>query len=185
MTVSDGARRRSMAKRITVAACATLLSTVAALGLRAGTPPSGCTDISTVPPQYSGIQYGAAIQGMFDDFNGMNVGCTMCHFTPPPTPSGHLNLDDGVSWSHLVDVAAYEDASQTYVVPGHPERSLLFAKINCDTPPVGSRMPYGFPSDALTLEQQALVWDWIAAGAPAGITDGVFRDGFDPRGLAQ
>ena len=181
---AGGARVPAAALCGAAAACAALLLAALAARARAGVPPSGCTDISATAPQYSGIQYGAAIQGMFDDFNGMNSGCTMCHFTPPPTPSGHLNLDDGVSWGHLVNVAAYEDASLTYVVPGHPERSLLFQKINCDAPPVGSRMPYGFPSDALTPEQQALVWDWIAAGAPAGITDGVFRDGFDPRGLA-
>jgi hypothetical protein len=149
----------------------------------AAQPPSGCTSIADVPPTFSGIQYGAAIQGMFDDFNGMNVGCTMCHFTPPPTPSGHLNLDDGASWTHLVNVASWEDATLTYVVPGHPEQSLLFAKINCDTPPIGARMPYGFPSDTISAEQQALVWDWIAAGAPVGVTDGVFRNGFDTRGF--
>ena len=174
---------RPGARRVALAACVSALLATGLSGAQAGQPASGCSDISSVPPQYSGIQYGAAIQGMFDDFNGMNVGCTMCHFTPPPTPSGHLNLDDGVSWSHLVNVASYEDASLVYVVPGHPERSLLFQKINCDAPPVGSRMPYGFPDGTLTLEQQALIWDWIAAGAPTGITDGVFRDGFDVRGI--
>ena len=144
---------------------------------------SGCTSIADVPPIYSGIQYGAAIQGLFDDFDGNGSGCNMCHFTPPPTPSGHLNLDDGFSWKNLVDVPANEDPTLTYVVPGHPEQSLLFQKINCDSPPVGARMPYGYP--ALTPEQQALIWDWIAAGAPVGTTDGVFRDGFDLRGFIE
>jgi hypothetical protein len=147
--------------------------------------PSGCISIQDVPPVYSGIQFGAAIQGMFDDFNGMGSGCTMCHFTPPPAPSGNLDLSDGVSWGNLVNMASDEDASLTYVVPGHPEQSLLFQKINCDSPAVGGRMPYGFPSDTLTLQQQALVWDWIAAGAPVGITDGIFRNGFDLRGFDQ
>jgi hypothetical protein len=173
---------RSFVIRVALAACAGTSLGVAS-GSHAGQP-GGCTSIADVTPIYSGIQYGAAIQGMFDDFNGMNVGCTMCHFTPPPTPSGNLNLDDGVSWAHLVNVPSREDSNLIYVVPGHPERSLLFAKINCDLPPVGSRMPYGFPSDTLTPQQQALIWDWIAAGAPIGPTDGVFRDGFDLRGLA-
>jgi hypothetical protein len=147
--------------------------------------PSGCTSIYDVPPIYGGIQYGAVIQDMFDDFNGMGSGCTMCHFTPPPTPSGNLDLSDGVSWYDLVNVASDEDPSLTYVVPGHPEKSLLFQKINCDSPAVGSRMPLGFPSDTLSAQQQALVWDWIAAGAPVGITDGIFRNGFDFRGIDQ
>jgi hypothetical protein len=175
---------RARMRRISiVAACAGTL--LAHSGFAAAQTPSGCTSIAEVPPQYGGIQYGAAIQGMFDDFNGMNVGCTMCHFTPPPTPSGHLNLDDGKSWKALVGVASWEDPALTYVVPSHPEQSLLFAKINCDTPPIGARMPYGFPSDTLTPEQQALVWDWIAAGAPVGVSEGIFRNGFDPRGFVQ
>jgi hypothetical protein len=148
-------------------------------------PPSGCTSIYDVAPIYGGIQYGAVVQGMFDDFDGMGSGCTMCHFTPPPTPSGNLELSDGVSWYNLVNVASDEDPSLTYVVPGHPEQSLLFQKINCDSPAVGSRMPYGFPTGTLSAEQQALIWDWIAAGAPVSITDGVFRNGFDFRGINQ
>jgi hypothetical protein len=179
--LSSRARMRSLVIRVALAACAGVSIGLAPVS-QAGQP-NGCTSIAQVAPIYSGIQYGAAIQGMFDDFNGMNVGCTMCHFTPPPAPSGHLNLDDGVSWAHLVNVSSYEDPNLIYVVPGHPERSLLFAKINCDTPPVGSRMPYGFPSDTLTAQQQALIWDWIAAGAPIAPTDGVFRDSFDPRGF--
>jgi len=179
----DGARACSAAWRCAAAALASFMLAMLLPAAQGTALPGGCTDISATTPQFSGIQYGAAIQGMFDDFNGMNVGCTMCHFTPPPAPSGQLNLDDGVSWGHLIDVAAYEDTSRIYVVPGHPEMSLLFEKINCDAPSVGARMPYGFPSDTLTPEQQALVWDWIAAGAPAGITDGVFRDSFERRGL--
>ena len=107
------------------------------------------------------------------------------HFTPPPTPSGNLDLSDGISWFNLVNVPSDEDAGLTYVVPGHPEQSLLFQKINCDSPVVGSRMPYGFPTGTLSAEQQALIWDWIAAGAPVGITDGIFRNGFDLRGFDQ
>ena len=174
---------RVFRRRIPLAAVCTGALLAMAGSAAAQTVPGGCTSIAAVPPKYGGIQYGAAIQGMFDDFNGMNVGCTMCHFTPPPTPSGHLNLDDGKSWSALVNVASWEDAALTYVVPGHPEQSLLFAKINCDTPPIGARMPDGFPSDTLTPEQQALVWDWIAAGAPVGTTEGIFRDGFELRGF--
>jgi len=167
-----------------LAACTgSLIALAASSPAESQTAPSGCTSIQDVPPIYSGIQYGAAVQGLFDDFNGMDVGCTMCHFTPPPMPSGNLDLSDGVSWSQLVNMPSDEDASIIYVVPGHPEQSLLFQKINCDVPAVGSRMPYAFPSDTLSPQQQALIWDWIAAGAPVGATDGVFRNGFDIRGF--
>ena len=170
---------------IVLAACAGTMAAISPVAKSQSQSPSGCTSIQDVPPTYSGIQYGAAIQGMFDDFNGMGSGCTMCHFTPPPIPSGNLNLDDGVSWSNLVNVSSDEDPSLVYVLPGHPEQSLLFQKINCNLPSVGNRMPYGYPSDTLTPQQQALVWDWIAAGAPVGITDGVFRDAFEIRGFDQ
>jgi hypothetical protein len=178
-------RRLACMAMVALAACASAIAALAVSNSAASQAPSGCTSIKDVPPVYGGIQYGAVIQGLFDDFNGMGSGCTMCHFTPPPTPSGNLDLSDGFSWHNLVNVASNEDASLAYVVPGHPEQSLLFQKINCDSPAVGDRMPFGFPSDTLSLEQQGLVWDWIAAGAPVGITDGVFRNGFDLRGFDQ
>ena len=42
-------------------------------------------------------------------------------------------------------------------------------------------MPDGFP--ALTADQQATIYDWIAAGAPVGTTDQIFRGTFDLRGF--
>lgn len=152
--------------------------------------PSGCTSIQDQPPMYSGIQYGAAIQGLFDNFltDGGTAGCTDCHFAPPPTPSGHLNLSDGVAWAHLINIRSYDDPSLFYVVPNHPEQSLLFQKVNCDTPGEGGRMPsLGYPTGTTTLtpDQQALIYDWIAEGAPVGTTDGIFRNGFDIRGFSQ
>ncbi len=74
----------------------------------------------------------------------------------------------------------------TYIVPNHPERSLLFWKVNCSNPVVGGRMPQdGYPtgSTVLTTYQMAQIWDWIAEGAPVDSTDGVFQGTFDIRGL--
>lgn len=173
---------------ISARASAVLVSMLAvSVSARTQTVPSVCTDISSVPPTYSGIQYGAAIQGTFDNFltNGGSAGCTDCHTSAGGTPAGHLSLEDGVSYLNLIKVPSYEDASVFYVVPNHPEQSLLFQKINCDTPAVGARMPFGLPSDTLSPDQQALIYDWIAEGAPVGTTDGVFRNGFDIRGFAQ
>jgi hypothetical protein len=150
--------------------------------------PSGCTDISAVPPIYSGIEYGAAIQGLFDNFltNGGMAGCTDCHTSVDGgTPSGDLDLTSGISWGQLVNHMSSQDSSWVRVVPNHPGASLLFQKINCDMPAIGARMPYGFPSDTLSPEQQALIYDWIAEGATVGATDGVFRNGFDPRGFLE
>ncbi|MBS0487632.1 MAG: hypothetical protein JSS13_09840 [Proteobacteria bacterium] len=167
-----------------LAACSTLAGSFAAF---AQTLPNGCTSIADVPPQFSGIQFGAAIQGLFDNFltNGGTAGCVDCHTSPASGAAGHLDLTDGVSWAHLFDVTSYNDHNIKYVVPNHPEQSLLFQKVNCDNPATGARMPFGFPPGTLSPEQQATIYDWIAEGAPSGITDGIFRNGFDVRGFAQ
>jgi len=146
--------------------------------------PAGCTRIADIPPDYA-ITYGAAIQGLFDDYatNGGSAGCIDCHFAPPPMPSGGLDLSAGASWGHLVGVPSGEDASILYVVPGRPEESLLFRKVNCDTPGVGARMPLDNYGGGLLPEQQALIYDWIANGALPGTSTTVFRDGFDIRGF--
>jgi cytochrome c peroxidase len=172
--------------RVALLACTSATASLA--GVAAAMSPSGCTDISAVPPTYSGIEYGAAIQGLFDNFlsNGGMAGCADCHTAADGgAPSGDLDLTGGVSWGQLVNQLSSQDLNVFRVVPNHPEQSLLFQKINCDAPAVGARMPYGFPSDTLSPEQQALIYDWIAEGAPVGTTDGVFRNGFDIRGFAQ
>lgn len=101
--------------------------------------------------------------------------CTSCHNSGQL--DGGLDLtDDGID-------AIYK-LVPTYVEPGAPERSLLFHKINCDQPPFGARMP--FEQDALTLDQQGLIHDWIRQGA-LGEPDNeppiprvfVFRDGVE------
>jgi len=175
--------------------CAALASGAVGLALslpvRSGVAPSGCTPIDYLPTAYSGIQFGAAIEGMFVNFNGIGNGCADCHTTAggTQTPSGNLDLDPQDSPSpyvNLINVPSDGDPSLIYVVPNHPEQSLLFQKVNCDTPGTGVRMPYqGYPDGMTTLTpyQQALIYDWIAEGAPAGTTDGIFRGTFDIRGF--
>ncbi len=188
----DGRRQRRQRWSITVVAAASAAITLLLAGpVAGGVVPSGCTSIQDVPATYSGIEFGAAIQAdVFDNFltNGGIAGCIDCHTHPASGASGHLDLTDGFSWSHLVNIPSYDDSSLTYVVPNHPEQSLLFQKINCDNPADGVRMPYqGYPDGATTLspEQQALIYDWIAEGAPVTTTDGIFRNSFDMRGFDQ
>ncbi|MGN6520622.1 MAG: hypothetical protein ACTHK2_14480 [Dokdonella sp.] len=146
--------------------------------------PAGCTRIADIAPNYA-ISYGAAIQGLFDDYatNGGSAGCVDCHFAPPPMPSGGLDLSAGASWGHLVGVPSGADENILYVVPGRPEESLLIRKVNCDTPGVGARMPLDNYGGGLQPAQQALIYDWIANGALPGTSSTVFRDGFDIRGF--
>jgi len=150
--------------------------------------PSGCTSIAALPPVTT-ISYGAAIQhGIFQDFNGMAQGCADCHTSNMGAqfPSGGLDLDPVESPSpyvNLVNVESADYPGMKYVVPGHPEQSLLFWKVNCDDPVFGVRMPLSNYGGGLSAEQQAEIYDWIAGGAPAGTTDAIFRGTFDLRGF--
>jgi hypothetical protein len=172
------------------ASCTSLATLVLSNPADGQSVPSGCTDISSVPPLYSGIQYGAAIQAnIFVHFAPDGSGCADCHTSNmgANTPSGNLDLDpsETTPYFNLLNVASDEDPNLLYVVPNHPELSLLFQKVNCDNPAVGNRMPLFGYGGGLTADQQALIYDWIAEGAPIGTTDGVFRNGFDIRGFAQ
>lgn len=132
---------------------------------------SGCTSLDAVPIQYT-IDYQSAIQGIFD------AHCIACH--SGDLPPADLDLGAGGSWSHLFNVPSSQDAQVLRVVPNHPERSLLFLKVNCDAPGIGQRMPFGeLPLDA---SEQALILDWISAGAPSSVTDAIFRNGLEMRG---
>jgi len=155
----------------------------------AGVPPSGCTSIASIPVTRA-IQYGAAIQTIFINYSGIGAGCADCHTTNMGAqfPSGGLDLDpiDSPSpYVNLINMPSFDDPDLIYVVPGHPEQSLLFQKVNCDAPPVGTRMPFNNYAGGLSAEQQALIYDWIAAGAPVGTTDAIFRGTFDTRGFDQ
>jgi len=142
---------------------------------------SGCDNLGAVPMQFT-IGYQAAIQGIFDSH------CIACHASyidcdsandAQNAPAG-LDLCPGVSWVNIVNHPSSLNAAYTRVVPNEPQSSLLFHKINCSAPEIGSRMPYGEPE--LSADEQALILDWIAGGAPFGTTDTIFRGEFESRG---
>lgn len=179
-----------------MAACAIAVSFFlsAASALAVTQTPDGCIDISDQPESYNNIQFAAAIQSnIFVNFESFpnTAGCADCHTTAggTQTPSGSLDLDpqdDPPPYENIVNVASPRTPALIYVVPNHPERSLLFWKVNCANPVNGDQMPYqGYPDGKTTLTtyQMAQIWDWIAEGAPVDTTDGIFRSTFDIRGL--
>jgi hypothetical protein len=98
--------------------------------------------------------------------------CTGCHF-----PGRFPDLTD-------IDADAIYKIIGSYVIPGDPLRSGLFDKVNCDPPALGERMP--LDGSPLTLEEQALIYDWIAQGAygePGTPINRrfIFRDGAESR----
>jgi uncharacterized membrane protein len=75
------------------------------------------------------------------------------------------SADASATYAMLLDLTPRSDGSARYVVPGDPDRSLLFEKINPE-PADGTIMPP--PSsreEALSDDEVALIRDWIAAGA--------------------
>ena len=146
--------RRRRADWLVLFALSMLLVGMMAAPLAAQTP-SGCIDISDQPPSYSGIQFAAAIQtNIFVNFLSppSQAGCADCHTTLMGTqsPSGNLDLDpqdDPPPYDNIVNVPSDTDSTLTYVVPNHPERSLLFWKVNCTDPVAGDQMPSdGYPT---------------------------------------
>jgi hypothetical protein len=138
------------------------LFVLAACGKSPATPdaPSGlCSDTRPLAPTFANVQL---------IFSGI---CVTCH-----TTGVELVLGQGVSYGNIVNKPAVDYAKPatmdscggTLVVPGHPETSYLYIKVSSDTPCAGSRMPLtdiGTTSPLIPCEQ-AVIHDWIAAGAP-------------------
>ena len=134
--------------------------------------PAECDSIDSVPMRYD-IDYQADVQPIFDQH------CRNCHVDSGGAPSAGLELDSGYSWFQLVGVASSQDPGVTRVIPFNAAWSLLFQKVNCYFPSVGSRMP--FERTELTVEEQAIIHDWIALGASDGTSEVVFLSGFEAR----
>lgn len=119
-----------------------------------------CDDLSGVNAT-SGIDYAAQIQPIWDG------ACLGCH-DQTPSSNGGLNLT-GDSESRLVNVASVLAPGVKLVEPGYPERSFLMEKVSCWEPQAGTRMR---PMDAMPLQEQGLIRDWILGLSP--------RDGRPP-----
>jgi len=136
--------------------------------------PTGCdTAFLALPVRYS-FNYGPDIQALWQG------QCANCHVDHGGAPLGGLDLDPPGSYFAIVGSPAAGDSSILLVKPGDPRNSLMFRKINCNQPgPFNSspRMPLARP--AMSAADQALIYDWIAAGAPE-INDTLFRSGFSP-----
>jgi len=130
----------------------------------AGPEPSGCEDLSGIG-EVPAVDYESAIQPLFD------ANCVACH-----GDAGDLSLAQGESWDNLVDVDAISNPTRKRVEPFNSEQSVLLLSVNC-TDPGGP----GFRMGDLSLEERALIRDWIDQGALDSIDDIIFQDRFsDP-----
>lgn len=132
-----------------------------------------CDSIDSVPMRQH-VNYNADIQPIW------STRCANCHVDWGKFPSADLDLNPPNSWFFLYNEPSSQDSSLIRVVPNQPWKSLLFTKLNCETVDVGVRMPRG--RQPIPLSEQALVHDWILAGAPETGDDTIFRGRFEIRG---
>lgn len=74
-----------------------------------------------------------------------------------------LRLTAAESFAKLVNQPSVQDTSLTIVIPGDSASSLIIAKIDSGSPPVGARMPLFGP--VLSQSQIDLIKNWIDQGA--------------------
>lgn len=150
---------------------------------------SNCEDLSAEPITY-GMEYdlpGSGLPESVQDIHDIWLagGCVGCH---NDSEMGGLRLDNpDYAGYQLVDAPSFRDFELTRVVPGHPERSLLYAQLNCTPPATYPLMPPQDGEEVLRIPRalRAMVYDWIAQGARGSDVDGgqyslvIFRDGHE------
>jgi len=98
--------------------------------------------------------------------------CTSCHNVGATNNLQHgLPLEGTSVYDKLFNVVPRNDdaeqAGLRLVVPGYPDSSFLYTKINWNAYPTyhfGNQMPLG--ADLLTSDELEFIRQWIAAGAP-------------------
>ncbi len=154
---------------------AALLLMAPAAGAQGFPPGTGCDDLRGLPITFD-VNWQTQIKPIINEMF-VTGRCTSCH--NPGQFDGNLDLTDlGID-------AIYKLIPAGYVVPGRPQSSPLFDKVNCAMPGFGGqRMP--FLQNPLTIDQQGLIYDWIAQGALGDVKgeqpiprDFVFRDGHE------
>lgn len=142
---------------------------LAFMGAAHAAPDPSLCDTLPAEPINNNVIFEQDIQPIFT--GPADPKCTTCH---SPNSSGTLSLSPGAAHGNLVNVNSAQDASIKRVLPFDAAGSLLFRKVNCGNPGVGSRMPRG--RTALSLDQQRLIRDWINQGA---IKNAIFASTFE------
>ncbi|MEX2670752.1 MAG: PSD1 and planctomycete cytochrome C domain-containing protein [Phycisphaeraceae bacterium] len=88
----------------------------------------------------------------------LSNNCFACHGPDADSLAAELRLD---RWEFAT--AALDSDGRAAIVPGHPDRSEMFARITAEDP--RDLMPPDDPEKRLTEEQVALIRAWIEQGA--------------------
>jgi len=124
---------------------------------------AGCSSSSnptTPSPTTPSVTFSTQIQAQI-----LNPACTACHTDDGRTPAAGLNLKSGVAISSMVGVSSTGKPGAIRVIAGNPSGSYLVQKLEGAADIVGLRMPRNGPP-YLTVEQVALIRQWIQNGAP-------------------
>jgi len=124
---------------------------------------AGCSSSSnptTPSPTTPSVTFSTQIQAQI-----LNPACTACHTDDGRTPAAGLNLKSGVAISSMVGVSSTAKPGAIRVIAGNPSGSYLVQKLEGAADIVGLRMPRNGPP-YLTVEQVALIRQWIQNGAP-------------------
>src|SRR5687768_7000037 len=119
---------------------------------------SGCDSLDGIPINPN-VDFATQVRPLFGAY-----GCIGCHDDQNGPDALDLSGADVSELCVLVNVGAQADSSLMRVLPGKPRQSLLFQKLSCSDVPgfLGRMPPFGIP---MSLQDQALVYDWIAQGA--------------------
>ncbi|HVZ87868.1 MAG TPA: hypothetical protein VHG72_12915 [Polyangia bacterium] len=137
---------------------------------------AGCSTLersSSSPPAHSFTNVYAQI---------IHLTCSndFCHYNGVGIRYSALDMSSQVYayWGLVGQPCSGPSCSEmgTRVIPGQPENSILYLKVSEAMPPCGSQMPADpavltasgtsvFSGNALSDDQQQLIYDWIEEGA--------------------
>ena len=117
---------------------------------------TGCSDLAGLPINQN-VQWSQVWTTLTNESS-----CTQnCHIGSFPTAD--LDLSNAMlSIYFLVGQPSSQLPIVNRVEPGMPQASLLWQKVACGLPDVGTSMP---PSGGVSLQIQGLIYDWIQQGA--------------------
>jgi len=124
--------------------------------------PGGGTNCTVLSETTDPVRYDVSFEG---DIRPLVANqCNSCHIAGS-TAGFNINFSNArinLIGANETGAASSGSATILRVRPGVPTASAFFDKLNCANPPFGGVMP---PGGGASTQLQALVHDWIAAGA--------------------
>lgn len=147
-----------------------LLLAIALCPIAAAAPAAtGCSDLSGLP-----INENVEWSQVWTTLTNQSSCTQNCHLGSFPTADLDLS-NPSISIYYLVGQPSSQAFAVKRVEPGYPQASLIWQKVACGIPDVGTPMPP--PNGGVSLELQGLIYDWIEQGAYGeNIEDPIPRD---------